>query len=82
MAAPIHLLLLGREMITLFSNIFKILYFKYLVRSSTQHFTGIVIVAKRIEKAIKAGKILDAVNSRGFIERRKEKEVHNIKGNY
>ena len=41
--------ILEKEMISLFSNTFKTPYFEYLVRSSTQHFTNLVVIAERIE---------------------------------
>jgi tRNA isopentenyl-2-thiomethyl-A-37 hydroxylase MiaE len=51
--------MLEKEMISLFSNTFKAPYFKYLVRSSAQHFTDLVVIAERIEQAIGLGKIVD-----------------------
>lgn len=47
-----NLPLLEKEMINLFSNTFKALYFEHLMGTMIQHFTDIVIVAKRIEQAM------------------------------
>ena len=53
-------------MINLFVNTNKALYFEYLVRSSAQHFTDLVGIAKRIEQAIGLGKIADLTEKNGF----------------
>ena len=44
-------------MISLFSNTFKAPHFEYLVRSTAQHFTDLVVIGGRIEHAIGLGKI-------------------------
>lgn len=56
------------------------LYFEHLVWSTTQHFTNLVIVAERIEQAIKIGKIVDLSKKMGFTRRKKEAKVHHVKG--
>jgi len=61
-------------MISLFSNTFKALYFEYLVRSSTQHFTNLVVIAERIEQAIGLGKFADLTEKNGFTEKGKDTE--------
>jgi hypothetical protein len=66
-----------KEMIDLFSNTFKAPYFEYLVRSSTQHFTDLVVIAKMIEQAIRLGKIADPIEKNDFTKKRKETDVHN-----
>jgi len=53
-------------MISLFSNTFKAPYFEYLVRSSAQHFTDLVVIAERIEQAIWLGKIVDPTEKEQF----------------
>ena len=53
-------------MISLFSNSFKAPYFEYLVRSSAQHFTDLVVIAERIEQAIGISKIVDPIEKNGF----------------
>jgi hypothetical protein len=58
-AAQVNPPMLEKEMISLFSNTFKAPYFEYLVRSSAQHFTDLVVIAERIEQAIGLGKIID-----------------------
>ena len=64
--AQVNPSMLEKEMISLFSNTFKALYFEYLVRSSAQHFTDLVIIAERIEQAIGLGKIVDPTEKNGF----------------
>ena len=59
-------------MISLFSNTFKALYFEYLVRSSTQHFTNLVVIAEKIEQAIGLGNIDDPTKKNDFIEKEKD----------
>jgi hypothetical protein len=44
-AAQFNPRMLEKEMISLFSNSFKASYFEYLVRSSAQHFTDLVVIA-------------------------------------
>jgi hypothetical protein len=73
---------LEKEMISLFSNIFKASYFEYLVRSSAQHFTDLVFIAESIEQAIWLGKIADSTEEKDFIRKKKETEVHYIEGGY
>jgi len=55
-------------MINLFSNTFKAPYFEYLVRSSAQHFTDLIVIAERIEQAIGLGKIDDPTEKNDFID--------------
>jgi hypothetical protein len=62
----VNLPLLEKEMINLFSNTFKALYFEHLMGTMIQHFTDIVIVAKRIEQAMRAGRITDLSDKIGF----------------
>ncbi|XP_011036369.1 PREDICTED: uncharacterized protein LOC105133905 [Populus euphratica] len=56
-AAQVNPSMLEKEMIALFSNTFKALYFEYLARSSAQHFSDLVVIAEGIEQAIGLGKI-------------------------
>jgi hypothetical protein len=72
--------LLEKEMIGLFSNTFKAPYFEYLVGSSAQSFSDLVIIAEQIEQAIRIGRITDPSEKRGFIGRKKEVDVHNVEG--
>jgi len=65
-AAQVNPPVLEKEMINLFSNTFKAPYFEYLVRSSTQHFTDLVVIAERIEQAIGLGKIANPTEKNGF----------------
>jgi len=41
-----------KEMINLFANTFKASYFEYLVESSTQYFSDLVVIVERIEQVI------------------------------
>ena len=66
--------MLEKEMISLFSNTLKAPYFEYLVRSSAQHFTDLVIIVERIEQAIVLGKIVDPTEENGFTEKGKDNE--------
>jgi YesN/AraC family two-component response regulator len=67
-AAQVNPPMLEKEMISLFSNSFKAPYFEYLVRSSAQHFTDLVVIAERIEQAIGLGKIANLTEKNGFTE--------------
>jgi hypothetical protein len=67
-AAQVNPPMLEKEMISLFSNSFKAPYFEYLVRSSAQHFTDLVVIAERIEKAIGLGKIANLTEKNSFTE--------------
>jgi hypothetical protein len=44
-------------MVLLFINTFQFPYYEHLMGSSAQHFHEVVRIAKRIEQAIKMGKI-------------------------
>jgi hypothetical protein len=66
--------MLEKEMISLFSNTFKAPYFEYLVRSFAQHFTNLVVIAKRIEQAIGLGKIANPIEKNGFMGKGKDTE--------
>jgi hypothetical protein len=57
LAAQVHPPLLEKEMANLFTNTFKTSYFEFLIGNASQHFIDLVIVAKRIEQAIKVEKI-------------------------
>ena len=67
-AAQVNPPMLEKEMISLFSNTFKAPYFEYLVRSSAQYFTDLVVIAERIEQAIGLGKIANPIEKNGFTE--------------
>jgi tRNA isopentenyl-2-thiomethyl-A-37 hydroxylase MiaE len=69
-------------MISFFSNTFKVSYFEYLVRSSAQHFTDLVVIAERIEQVIVLNKIANPTKKNDFTKKRKETETHNIGGGY
>ncbi|XP_011015713.1 PREDICTED: uncharacterized protein LOC105119290 [Populus euphratica] len=67
-AVQVNPLMLEKEMISLFSNNFKALYFEYLVRSFAQHFTDLVVIAERIKQAIGFGKIANLSEKNSFTE--------------
>jgi len=73
-AAQVNPSLLEKEMINLFVNTFKAPYFEYLVGSSAQHFTDLVVIAERIEQAIGIGKIADPIENNGFGWKGKDNE--------
>jgi len=77
-AAQVNPPLSEREMTGLFSNTFKAPYFEYLVGSAAQNFSDLVVIAERIEQAVRTGRIVDPTEKRGFIGKRKETEVHNV----
>eukprot|EP00258_Populus_trichocarpa_P049252 XP_024465271.1 uncharacterized protein LOC112328788 [Populus trichocarpa] len=57
--------LIDTEMVMLFANTFQSPYYEHLIGSSAQHFHEVVRIAKRIEQAMKRGKIEgSAMNSR------------------
>jgi len=78
-AAHVKPFIVKKEMINLFLNTFKTLYFKYLVRSSAQCFIELVIIVERIEQAIGLGKIVDPTVKKNFTGKIKETKVHNTK---
>jgi hypothetical protein len=65
-AAQVNPPMLEKKMISLFSNTFKAPYFEYLVKSSAQHFTDLVVTAERIEQDIGLGKIADPTEKEQF----------------
>jgi len=67
-AAQVNPPMLEKEMISLFFNSFKAPYFEYLVRSSAQHFTDLVVIGGRIEQAIGLGKIANLTEKNDFTE--------------
>jgi hypothetical protein len=71
---------LEKEIIGLFSNTFKAPYFEYLVGSSAQSFSDLVVIAERIKQVIRMGRITDPSQKGGFIGHKKEANVHNIEG--
>ncbi|XP_061947974.1 uncharacterized protein LOC133671268 [Populus nigra] len=78
LTAQVNPPLLEREMTGLFSNTFKALYFKYLVGSAAQNFSDLVVIAERIEQVVRTGRIMDPIEKRGFVGKRKEVEIHNV----
>jgi len=57
LTVQVHPPLLEKKMTNLFTNTFKMSYSEFLIGSASQHFINLVIVAKRIEQAIKVEKI-------------------------
>ena len=73
LAAHVHPPLLDKEMVTLFANTLKDLYYEHVMGSSAQQFTDVVVVAERIEQGVKSGIILvPTVEKRGFEGKKKE----------
>jgi hypothetical protein len=64
-----------RKWLIFFSNTFNEPYFDYLLGAPAKHFIDIVIVAERIEQAIKTNKIIDK-KKRGGLGRKKDNKVH------
>ena len=72
--------LIETEMVTLFSNTFKAPYYEHLMGSSAQHFYDVVRIAERIEQGIKAGRIVEPLQTKGFIGRKMEGHVNHFEG--
>ena len=70
--------LIETEMVTLFANIFKAPYYEHLMGSSAQHFYDAVLIAERIEQGIQSGKIMEPVEKRGFVGKKKEVGINNL----
>ena len=76
----VHPPLIETEMVTLFANTFKAPYYEHLMGSSSQHFYDVVCIAERIEQEIKAGRITEPSQTKGFIGRKMESHVNNFEG--
>ena len=74
--------LIETEMVTLFVNTFKAPYYEHLIGSSSQHFYDAVCIAERIEQGIKVGRIAKPLEKKGFIGRKREDDINNLKGGY
>ena len=46
--------------------------------SSTQYFYDVVVITERIEQRIKAGRILEPTEKKGFNGRKKDAEMRNV----
>jgi hypothetical protein len=74
--------LIETEMVTLFANTFKAPYYEHLMGNSSQHFYDVVRVAERIEQGIKAGRIAEPLEKKGFTGRKREGDINNLEGGY
>jgi len=54
----------------------------HLMGSSAQHLYDAVRIAERIEQGIRSGRIMEPVNKKGFVGKRKETEVNSLEGGY
>ncbi|KAJ6925557.1 hypothetical protein NC651_010063 [Populus alba x Populus x berolinensis] len=72
--------LIETEMVTLFANTFKAPYYKHLMGSSAQHFYDVVRITERIEQGIKAGCIIEPLETKGFFGRKLKGPVNNFEG--
>ena len=77
-ATHVQPLLIETEMVNLFANTFKAPYYEHLMGSSAQHFYDAVRIAERIEQGIKAGRIIEPLETKGFIGRKMEGPVNNF----
>jgi len=68
----VHPQLLNKEMVTLFINTLKALYYKHVMGSLTHQFTDIVVIVKRIKQEIRSGRIFMPIEKNAF---RGKKEV-------
>jgi hypothetical protein len=60
-------------MVTLFANTFKAPYYEHIMGSSSQHIYDVVRIYERIEQEIKAGRISELLEKKGFTRRKKER---------
>ena len=74
--------LIETEMVTLFANTFKAPYYEHLMGNSSQYFYDAVCIAERIEQGIKAGRIPEPLEKKGYSGRKKEGDVNNLEGGY
>jgi len=74
--------LIETEMVTLFANTFKAPYYEHLMGSSSQHFYDTVRIAERIEQGIKTGRIVEPLEKKGFIGRKREDDINSLEGGY
>ena len=74
--------LIETEMVTLFANTFKAPYYEHLMGSSSQHFYDAVRITERIEQGIKAGRIAEPLEKKGFIRRKREDDINSLEGGY
>ena len=58
--------LIETEMVTLFANTFKAPYYEHIMGSSSQHIYDVVRIYERIEQEIKAGRIIELLETKGF----------------
>jgi hypothetical protein len=73
---------LEKEIVTLFANTFKSLYYEHLIGSSAQYFYDDVIITKRIKQGIKVDIILKLTKKKGFTRKKQDAEVGNVEGGY
>lgn len=78
MATYVQPSLIEIEMVTLFVNTFKSLYYEHLVGSSTQQFYDDVRIAKRIKQGIKSRRRAEPVEKKGFAGKKRENDVNNL----
>jgi len=74
--------LLEKEMMNLFINTFKSLYYEYLMGNSIQYFYDVVVIAERKKQGIRADRILKPTEKKEFIRGKKNAEVSNIERGY
>jgi len=60
-------------MVTLFANTFKAPYYEHIMGSSSQYIYDVVRIYERIEQEIKAGRISELLEKKGFTGRKKER---------
>lgn len=68
----VHLPLLNKEMVTLFTNTLKALYYEHVMGSSTHQFNDVVVIVKRIKQGIRSGRIFVPIEKNSF---RGKKEI-------
>jgi hypothetical protein len=66
LVAQVHPPLLNKEMITLFANMLKVLYYEHVMGSLAYQFTNIVTITERIEQGVMSGRISVSLEKEGF----------------
>lgn len=70
-----------KELVTLFINIFKILFYEYMLENRSTSFMNILLIVKRVEWAIKDERINKIVKHKKWRNvYKKEVKVHHVHG--
>ena len=70
------------EMVTLVANTFKAPYYEHIMGSSSKHLYDVLRITERIKQRIKAGRIAEPLEKKGFTGRKWEGDVNNLEDGY